>query len=119
MLDSLLAANPDDFRIHLSRGYAFAGLGRTSEAVESARRYVETAVGSAPGEVYFTRGYEFRAAQVLGQAGLVDEAVAALDRLLSVPSFVTVARLRLQHYWDPVRDHPRFQALLEKYGSEN
>jgi len=32
--------------------------------------------------------------------------------LLSVPL------LKLEPRWDPLRDHPRFQALLEKYDTE-
>jgi len=31
------------------------------------------------------------------------------------PSLLPVGLLRLHPVWDPLRDHPRFQALLEKY----
>ncbi len=32
-----------------------------------------------------------------------------------VPSELTPTGLRLDPTWDSLRDHPRFQALLEKY----
>jgi hypothetical protein len=48
----------------------------------------------------------------------VDEPDAAIDQLeylLSIPSTLNVGFLREHPFWDPLRDHPRFQALLEKY----
>jgi len=41
-----------------------------------------------------------------------------IEYLLSVPSMFLVPLLKLDPRWDPLRDHPRFQALLEKYGQE-
>ncbi len=113
MLDSISLANPNDFRVHSAMGYTYAGLGRVAEAVESASRYVSDATGSSPGDVYFTRGYRSGEARILAQAGEVEAAIDALDQLLSVPSGISVALLRLDPRWDPIRDHPRFQALLE------
>ena len=49
---------------------------------------------------------------------LVGEFEAAIDQieyLLSIPSLLTVDWLRLHPWWDPLRDHPRFQALLEEH----
>ena len=31
------------------------------------------------------------------------------------PSFLTIHKLRLDPRWDPIREHPRFKALLAKY----
>ncbi len=45
-------------------------------------------------------------------AGKFDEATDLLERLLSVPSVVNRAELRLNPLYDPLRDHPRFQALV-------
>ena len=48
--------------------------------------------------------------------GEFELAVDQLEVLLSRPSALSVPWLRLDPTWDPLRDHPRFQALLEKYG---
>jgi hypothetical protein len=38
-----------------------------------------------------------------------------IERLLEKPSFLSVHTLRLDPRWDPIRDHPRFKALLAKH----
>ena len=45
-------------------------------------------------------------------------AIELLDGLLGKPSPVTVELLKLSPMWDPLRNDPRFQALLEKYGAK-
>ncbi len=54
-------------------------------------------------------------AEVYALIGEPEKAMATLDTLLSIPSYVSVPILRLDPFWDPLRDHPRFQTLLEKY----
>ena len=56
-------------------------------------------------------------ARILAQAGDADEALDEIERLLSQPSWLSVHTLRLDPRWDPIRSHPRFQALLKQYGS--
>ena len=50
--------------------------------------------------------------------GEYDKALDLIDTLLSIPSSLSVALLRIGPRWDPLRDHPRFQALIEKYGNK-
>jgi len=45
-----------------------------------------------------------------------DDAIDQLDLLLSIPSELSVSLLKLDPLYDPLREHPRFQALLAKYG---
>jgi len=44
-----------------------------------------------------------------------DKAIELLEQLLSIPSYVTKSRLKLDPDYDPLRDHPRFQELIKKY----
>ncbi len=49
---------------------------------------------------------------------LVGEYDAALDEaelVLSIPSIISAAYLSVDPIWAPLWEHPRFQALVEKY----
>jgi hypothetical protein len=56
-------------------------------------------------------------AMIFAQAGLVNEALSELEPLLVGPSWTSVHKLGVDPRWDPIREDPRFQALLEKYGN--
>jgi len=59
-------------------------------------------------------------AESLVIAGDFDAALDQIEILLPIPGAwtATASLLRLDPVWDPLRDHPRLQALLEKYGQE-
>ena len=56
-------------------------------------------------------------ARIYTMVGEYDAAIDQLETLLAVPSPTAVPMLRLDPTWHPLRDHPRFQRLLEKYGN--
>jgi serine/threonine-protein kinase len=49
--------------------------------------------------------------------GEYDAALEELESRLATPSDWSVPLLRVDPMWDPLRDDPRFQALLERYGN--
>jgi serine/threonine protein kinase/tetratricopeptide (TPR) repeat protein len=114
-LDSALKEFPEDWRFHAGRGIALAGLGRRDEAREEAR-WLQQSVIYHEDAMEGTRVAEDRA-RILAQAGDADAALDEIERLLAGPSDLSVHTLRLDPRWDPIRDHPRFAALLAKYGS--
>src|SRR5262249_54442121 len=88
-------------------------LGRRGEALRETRWLEQTVVyrEDALGGPYLAEGR----AQILAQVGEADAAIDELERLLAKPSDVSVHTLQLDPRWDPIRDHPRFKALLAKY----
>ena len=53
-------------------------------------------------------------ARVLAQVGDADAALDQIDRLLTKPAFFSIHSIQLDPLYDPIRDHPRFKALLAK-----
>ena len=96
------------------RGLSHAVRGEAEEAVDLVSRGVERMPYPDPGAMGHWSAYLARTYVLLGRT---DDALAELDRLLSVPAGigVTVERLRADPFWDSLRDHPRFRALLERH----
>jgi len=116
LLDSVMKELPDDWRVHAGRGLALAGLGRRDEALREASWLQRS-------EVYRNDAVDGPLvaedrARILAQAGDAEAALGEIERLLAEPSLVSVHTLRLDPRWDPIREHPRFKALLVKYGSK-
>jgi len=114
-LDSALSEHPDDWRVHAARGLALAGLGRRDAALREAR-WLRQSVDYREDPLLRVTLAESRA-QILAQAGEAEAALDEIERLLAGPSDLSVQGLRLNPLWDPIRDHPRFKALLAKYAS--
>jgi hypothetical protein len=54
---------------------------------------------------------------MLVDASLADEAIDLLEQLVGAQ--LTEHALRLDPFWDPIREHPRFQALLQSGAGSN
>ena len=57
-------------------------------------------------------------ARIYTNCGHYDKAIDELDYLLSFEAGNTANDLKLWSWVDPLRDHPRFPALLEKYNKK-
>jgi hypothetical protein len=54
-------------------------------------------------------------ASIYTKAGKYDDALDELEYLLSIPSPFTAKLLAIAPDLAPLRDHPRFQSLIEEY----
>ena len=108
-----LTSRPDDVRVLGELGITYAGLGRHEDAVEAA----STALALMPvtKDAYRgTRRLEDMAI-VYVLVGEPDQALAALDELLTRPGRLCTAIVELDPAWDPLRTHPRFKAMLQQH----
>ncbi len=103
---------PDNSRTAFLLSRVYAGLGRKEEALEQAERAVRLLPSSRDALEGSRR--EINLALVEAQVGEHDRAIVALQRLLTVPSDLTPALLRIDPSWDSLRDDPRFQKLCQE-----
>jgi non-specific serine/threonine protein kinase len=112
-LTQLLAELPDDDQLHSYLGSALAYLGREDEALAHGRRGLELArARDTPWDGHYLQLQLVRSHIILGQA---EPALDLLEPLLEVPFYLSPGWLSIDPLFDPLRDHPRFQALLEEY----
>jgi len=114
-VDSRLKESPDDWYAHYARGLALAGLGQRGEALREARWLQQSDIYRE--DAWYGPGLAGGRAQILAQIGDAEGACDEIGRLLARPSGWTVHDFQLHPLWDPIREHPRFKALLAKYGS--
>ena len=112
-LDREIEVAPNDFRLHIAIGQASALLGRKEQAVRAGQRAVELMPPSKDSLVGPYLGGEL--AKIYTYVGEHEKALDLLHELPMKPSLHSAATFRLDPVWDPLRDHPRFQALLEEY----
>jgi TolB-like protein/Flp pilus assembly protein TadD len=115
--EKLVREAPEDSARHGQHGLILAALGQKQEAIAEGKRAVEL----LPESQDALDGPRATAdlAQIYAWTGEFDEAFRLLDHLFVVPSHLTVPMLKLDPAWDPLRQDPRFQALIDKYRPKN
>jgi serine/threonine-protein kinase len=111
-LDSALIELPDDWRVHAARGMALAGLGHRDESLNEAAWLQRSALYH--GDALEGPKLADARARILMQVGDAEAALDEIERLMAKPSNLSAHALRLDPRWDPLREHPRFMALLTK-----
>ena len=88
--------------------WVYVCLGRNAEALRLAREAAE----SMPIEKDAILGMNFLVglAQIEAHTGQSEEAVKILRQLLTMPAgeYISVARLKIDPVWDPIRNNPEF-----------
>ena len=112
--EQYVAAAPNEAKRHTRLAECLAWLGEKEAAIAEAKRATELlpeSVDAFDGPVC-TQSL----AEIYMIVGEYDKALLLVDGLLSRPSEATVAKLKVNPLWDPVRTDPRFLALLKKHG---
>ncbi|MDH3215765.1 MAG: tetratricopeptide repeat protein, partial [Candidatus Krumholzibacteria bacterium] len=111
LCEDILRTAPSNGIVRQWLAITYALLGRENEAIREAKLAVDLTAKDA-----------FAGPSALENLALVyahtnrhDEAIDLIERLLSTVyrSAITVHLLRLHPGWDPLREHPRFQSLLQ------
>jgi len=107
---------PDAEESHIQLAKTLAFLGERDAALAEAQRASELRPESK--DAFGGPEIMEEVAQVHAILGDSGQAIEILDRLLSRPSAVTVQGLKVNPIWDPLRNDPLFQALIDKYGAK-
>jgi TolB-like protein/Tfp pilus assembly protein PilF len=112
LLEERLRERPNEISSMPQLSWVYLALKRDGDATKLARQ----AADLLPPEKDALVGNILLAglAEIKARAGATADAVAILRRLLSVPAgeTVSIARLKIDPVWDPIRNDPGFQQLL-------
>lgn len=108
MLEQRVLTQPDDARAHSALGRVYASLGRDDDAIRSAQRGVELMPYNRDAVLAPFRIEDLAAVYVL--TGRLDDAMATVELLLSLPGLLSPKHLHTDPLWAPLRGHPRFPA---------
>ena len=112
ILERRLDADPEDAQLRARLGIAYAGVGRKEDAVSEALRGVR--IMPVTQDAFDGPTILFHLARVYVMVGDHENAIDELETLLNIPSSYSKAFLRVHPLFDPLRDDPRFQALLNE-----
>ena len=115
LAEKLVPEAPQDSARHGQLGLILAFLGRKEEAIAEGKRAVELLPESE--DAFDGPQATTTLAQIYAWTGESDDAFRLLDHLLVVPNGLTVPMLKLHSAWDPLRNDPRFQALIDKHAA--
>jgi len=114
-LEKRMSEHPEDPRYHTDLGKVYALLGRKEEAIREGNHAMKLLPVSK--DAFAGPGYVLDLAQILIIVGEYEEAIGKLEYLMSIPAGqdLSLNSLKLDQIYDPIRDHPRFKRLIEKY----
>jgi TolB-like protein/Tfp pilus assembly protein PilF len=112
LLETRLRDHPQDFRARRALSWSYLALGRNTDAIDTARRSVELL--PLEKDAVLGSGNLAALAEMQARTGDVKGALENLRKLLSIPAgeTVSIARLKIDPVWDPIRNDPGFQELL-------
>jgi TolB-like protein/class 3 adenylate cyclase/Tfp pilus assembly protein PilF len=112
LLERRLADRPNDAFAVMQMSWVNLALDRKAGALHLAQQ----ATDLNPVEKDAPTGVAFQTAlaEIQARAGEAGEAVKTLGRLLAIPAgfHVSIAQLKIDPIWDPIRNDPSFQRLL-------
>ena len=112
LLEARLRNHPGETRSLRGLSWIYLALGRKEEAIKLARQTVDLLPPEKDSVVGSSNLTSL--AEIQARTGAAREAVDNLRRLLSIPAgeTISIARLKIDPVWDPIRNDPGFQQLL-------
>ena len=112
LLEARLREHPNDVRSLRALSWVYLALNRKTDAINVAQKTFELLPPEK--DAFLGSGNLAGLAEIQARTGAAKEAVDNLRRLLAIPAgeTVSIARLKIDPIWDPIRNDPGFQQLL-------
>jgi len=122
LLEARFRERPDDTFAMTELSWVYLALARNADALRFSRQAADTI--SIEKDALAGPSFQIGLAQIEARAGAPEEAIKRLRRLLSIPAggAASIAALKIDPVWDPIRNRPDFQQLLsgpEQIGPNN
>jgi TolB-like protein/Tfp pilus assembly protein PilF len=112
LLEARFRERPDDTFTMTELSWVYLALGRNADALRLSRQAADTI--SLEKDALAGASFQIGLAQIEARAGAPEDAIKRLRRLLSIPAggVASIAALKIDPVWDPIRNRPDFQQLL-------
>jgi TolB-like protein len=112
LLEARLRERPDDVFAMRELSWVYLALGRNADALRLSSQAADLI--SIEKDAVVGPSFQQGLAQIEARADAPEEASKRLRHLLSIPAggAVSIARLKIDPVWDPIRNRPDFQQLL-------
>jgi TolB-like protein len=110
LLEKELSERPDDLFGHSELAWVYLALDRKADALRLSRERANSLTIEM--DALLGAAGQLGLAEMEAWAGEGEAAVKRLRQFLSIPSGISIARLKIDPVWDPIRNHPDFQQLL-------
>jgi tetratricopeptide (TPR) repeat protein len=114
LLEARLAQRPEDRASLTALACAYVCLGRNADALRVARQAADLL--SIEKDAFSGPFLLAALAEIEARTGRAEDAVKILRQLITAPAgaVVSIARLKIDPVWDPIRNDPGFQKLLSE-----
>jgi TolB-like protein/Tfp pilus assembly protein PilF len=112
LLEARLTERPDDTIAMRELSWVYLAVGRNVDALRLSKEAADLI--SIEKDALIGPSFQNGLAQIEARAGAPEDAIERLRHLLSIPAggVASIARLKIDPVWDPIRDRPDFQQLL-------
>jgi tetratricopeptide (TPR) repeat protein len=100
----------NDYRLYCSLGIASAGLGLKEEAIMAGEKAIDLLGFQKDALVGVNQ--EMAMVRTLVLTGDYDEAMKKLESVISFHGYITAEDLKIDPFWDPVRNHEKFREIV-------
>ncbi len=103
---------------HMGLGKIYAGLGLSDQAIEEGEMgvtLISPSTETTGSDAFASLIYKEYLAMIYAQLEKPAEAADILRELLSGPGWVSVPKLKIDPFWDPIRGTPEFEGLLREF----